>query len=272
MTKGLISGAIISLGAAACFFAAFVAAALWIPQDQQAIRSHVVGAIIDGTFNARFSYGPFGGLVWPRHTLDCVPGSMMLAPPAGRLVAAISNRTPVIDPSWHDPRVAETADCQALARAIPELGTGYGDVRFAPLDRYIMGVRVFARVLLSLMPLDIAARVMRAVAFALLGMIGLVALCKLRIASGAARLLPTGYLVITGCLTLLYGVHYFDAMLLFAPPDYTHFIFILISLAAPLAGMRSTGLAFYAASYGSLTAIFETLTGGIPFGLAMLPL
>src|SRR5256885_1160824 len=199
MTKDLISGAIISLVAAAFFFAAFVAAALWIPQDQQTIRSHVVGAIMDGTFNARFSYGPFGGLVWPRHTLDCVPGSMMLAPPGGQLIDAISNRTPAIDPSWHDPRVPETADCQALARAIPELGAGYGDVQFAPLDRYIMGVRVFARALLSMMPLDIAARVMRGVAFALLGIIGLVAVWKLRGASGAARLPPAGYLVIAGC-------------------------------------------------------------------------
>ena len=36
--------------------------------------------------------------------------------------------------------------------------------------------------------------------------------------------------------------------------------------------MRPAALALTAASYGSLIAIFESLTGGIPFALAMLPL
>src|SRR4051794_15327960 len=260
MVKNLIYGAAISTIAAACFFAAFVAAAMWIPQDQQAIRRHVVAAIVDGTFNARFRYGPFGSLVWPRHTLDCVAASMMVAPPADRLVQAISNRMPIINPSWHDARVAETLDCQAMARALPELGAGYGDVQFEPHDRYIFGIRVFARALLSVMPLDVAAEVMRGVAFVLLGVIALLALWKLRPAqsNGTSALLPVGYLVLAGGLALLYGVHYFDATLLFAPPDYVHFIFISISLAAPLARMRSPSLSLYAASYGSLTAIFET--------------
>jgi hypothetical protein len=272
--KNFIYGAAISTITAACFFAAFVAAAMWIPQDQPAIRGHVVAAIVDGTFNARFRYGPFGGLVWPRHTLDCVAASMMVAPPVERWVQAISNRMPVINPSWHDTRVPETLDCQALARALPELGADYGDVQFEPHDRYIFGIRVFARALLSVMPLDIAAQLMRGVAFALLGGVGLLAVWKLRCTQlvGNSPLLPVGYLVIAGGLALLYGVHYFDATLLFAPPDYVHFIFILISLAAPLARMRTTSLSLYAASYGSLTAIFETLTGGIPFALAMLPL
>src|SRR5947209_6955858 len=274
MMKNLICAAIISTIAAACCVAAFVAAALWIPQDQQAIRRHVVAAIVDGTLNARFRYGPFGGPIWPRHTLDCVLASMMVAPPAGRLVEAISNRMPVVDPSWHVGRVPESFDCQAMARALPELGVGYGDVQFAPVDRYILGGRVFARVLLSVMPLGEAANLMRGVAFALLASIGLLAAWKLRSAQseGISPLLPAGYLVIAGGLALLYGVHYFDATLLFAPPDYVHFIFILISLAAPLARMRTRSLALYAASYGSLTAIFEMLTGGIPFALAMLPL
>jgi hypothetical protein len=269
--RELIRGAFVSVAVAAGFFAAFVAAALWLPQDQRTIRRHVVAAIVDGTFSAQFTYGPFGGLVWPRHTMDCALASMMIAPATGP-VDAVGNRMPAVDTSWHDPRVPDTLDCQALVRAIPELGAGYGDVEYRPVDRYIMGVRVFARTMLSAMPLDTAARVMRGGAFILLGAIGLLALWKLRTTKGRARLLPAGYVCIAVCLTLLYGVHYFDATFFFAPPDYVHFIFILISLAFPLARMRPTSLALYAANYGSLTAIFETLTGGIPFGLAMLPL
>ncbi|MEA2874678.1 MAG: hypothetical protein QOH67_5006 [Hyphomicrobiales bacterium] len=270
----LVRGAVVSVGTAACFFALFVAAALWIPQDQQTIRRHIVAAIVDGTYNARFGYGPFGGIVWPRHTLDCGLSAMMIAPSVGRLVDAMSNRIPAVNPSWRDSRVPETLDCQAFARAVPELGPGYGDVQFVSIDRYIMGARVFARAMLSIMPLGAAADVMRGIAFALLGALAFAALRILRNrnADDATRRMAAGYVVIAACLALLYGVQFFDAMLVFAPPDFIHFIFILISLILPLANMRPVRLALYAASYGSLTAIFEALTGQIPFALAMLPL
>ena len=271
--KELVRGALISVAGAGGFFAAFVAVALWIPQDQQAIRRHLVTAITDGMFNAQFGYGPFGGLVWPRHTMDCGLGSMMIAPSGGRLINAMSNRMAVVNPAWHDPRVPPTLDCQAFARAFPELGAGYGDVQFVSIDRYIMGSRVVARAMLSAMPLDTVTRVLRGVALALLAGIAVIALWKLHGSrSSAARTFPASYLVIACCLALLYGVHFFDATLIFAPPDIIHFIFILISLLAPLARMRPTALALYTASYGGLTAIFEALTGGIPFALAILPL
>jgi hypothetical protein len=271
--KDLVRGACISAAVAACFFAAFVAAALWLPQDQQAIRRHIVAAVLHGTFNAQPSYGPLGSTVFPRHTLDCTLANMMLAPPAGRLADAISNRHVALNPAWRDPRVPATSDCQGLARAIPELGVGYGDVQYQSNDRYILGVRVVGRVMLSLMSFDTMANVLRGIAFALLGVLGAAALWKLRAApDGQSRLFAAGYAIVALCLALLYGVHYFGATLYFAPPDITHFVFITISLFVPLARMRPAGLALYAASYGSLIAIFESLTGGIPFALAMLPL
>ena len=271
--KELIGGAIISVAVAACFFAAFIAAALWLPQDQPTIRRHIVAAVLDGTFNARPSYGPLGATIFPRHTLDCTLANMMLAPPAGRLADAISNRHVALNPSWSDPRVPATTDCQGLARALPELGPGYGDVQYVASDRYILGVRVVGRVLLSLMPFDATARTLRGISFALLGVLGALALWNLRAAPNApARQSAIGYLIIAVCLALLYGVHWFDATLYFAPPDHVHFAFIIVSLLAPLARMRPAALALTAASYGSLIAIFESLTGGIPFALALLPL
>jgi hypothetical protein len=271
--KDVIRAALISVAVATCYFAAFIAAALWLPQDQQTIRRNIVAAVLDGAFNARPSYGPLSSTVFPRHTLDCTLANMMLAPPADRLADAISNRHVVLNLSWNDPRVPATTDCQGLARALPDLGPGYGDVQYVATDRYILGVRVFGRVLLSLMSFDTMARTLRSIAFALLGVLGALALWKLRARQDAAlRRFASGYLIIAACLVLLYGVHYFDATLYFAPPDYVHFSFIIISLLAPLARLRPTALVLYAASYGSLTAIFESLTGGIPFALAMLPL
>ena len=244
--KELIGGAIISVAVAACFFAAFIAAALWLPQDQPTIRRHIVAAVLDGTFNARPSYGPLGATIFPRHTLDCTLANMMLAPPAGRLADAISNRHVALNPSWSDPRVPATTDCQGLARAMPELGPGYGDVQYVASDRYILGVRVVGRVLLSLMPFDTMARLLRGISFALLGVLGALALWKLRAApDAAARQFAIGYLIIALCLALLYGVHWFDATLYFAPPDHVHFAFIIVSLLAPLARMRPAALALY---------------------------
>ena len=69
--KEMIRAALISAATAACLFAAFVAAALWLPQDQPTIRRHIVAAIEQGLFNRQFGYGPFGSIIWPRHTLDC---------------------------------------------------------------------------------------------------------------------------------------------------------------------------------------------------------
>jgi hypothetical protein len=103
--------------------------------------------------------------------------------------------------------------------------------------------------------------------------LGALALWKLRAApDAAARQFAIGCLIIALCLALLYGAHWFDATLYFAPPDHVHFAFIIVSLLAPLARMRPAALALTAASYGSLIAIFESLTGSIPFALAMLPL
>ena len=107
-----------------------------------------------------------------------------------------------------------------------------GMCRYVASDRYILGVRVVGRALLSLMPFDTMSRTLRGVAFALLGVLG--AAGKLRAAPDAAsRRFAASYLIVAICLTLLYGVHYFDAKLYFAPPDHAHFVFIIISLLVP---------------------------------------
>ena len=132
-----------------------------------------------------------------------------------------------------------TTDCQGLARAIPELGPGYGDVQYIASDRYILGVRVVGRALLSLMPFDTMARTLRGIAFALLGVARRAGAVEVsRRAGHRSRRFAAGYLIIAVCLALLYGVHYFDAKLYFAPPDHVHFVFIIISLLTPLAHMR----------------------------------
>ena len=271
--KDLFRGAIISVATAACFFAAFIAAALWLPQDQSAIRRHIVVAVLDGTFTARPNYGPLGATVFPRHTLDCTLANMM------------RRRPPAASPMPSAPPCRAQSLVERCARA-PRQPTAR--VSRAPFRSWARGMgmcstsRVTGTSWVSgwsgaccsrLCPSTrwqtcCAASRSRCSAGSVHWR-----LLRLRAAPGAAsRRFATGYLIITLCLALLYGVHYFDAMLYFAPPDHVHFSFIIISLLMPLARMRVTALALYAASYGSLIAIFESLTGGIPFALALLPL
>ena len=133
-----------------------------------------------------------------------------------------------------------------------------------------MGVRVFARSLLSLMPLDLAARPMQGFPL-FLGAVGLLALRKLRRATGAARLFPAGYLVIAGCLSALRRA-FFQRHAVLRAAGLRQLRLILISLALPLRDCLLRLSPPMRQVYGSLIAIFDTLTGGIPFALAMLPL
>ena len=172
-----------------------------------------------------------------------------------------------------DPRVPPYPDCQALLRALPEFGAD-GSVWFLQYDRYILGMRTLGRVFLSFVSVETMRWLLFGIAYALIGIIGVVAAYRIGRADGGtmARSRAAGYLAIAVSLAAFYGVHYFDATLNTGPLDCTQFIFVLISLLVPLADMRTAGLAVYAAAYGSLIAIFEFLTGGIPLALALLPL
>jgi hypothetical protein len=267
--KRAIQAVLISVATAAAFFAVFVAAAIVVPQDQQAIRQHLVDAIISGEMNEqtdRFQKYPVH-----RNVFNCLLFNMMLAPGSNPPVEAISNRMAAVDDVVYHDRVPPFPDCQAMWRALPELG-GIG-ARFIQYNRYILGMRVVGRVMLSSVSVKALRHILLGISYALIGLIGAAALYRLSRANDAAeRARAAGYAAIAACLTLFYGVYYFDSTLNFAPMDWVQFVFILLSLVWPLAEMRPAGLAAFAASYGSAIAIFEFLTGGIPLALGLLPL
>jgi hypothetical protein len=272
MIKTSIQGVLISVATATVFFAVLIVLALFAPQDQPTIRRHLVDAIVGGEMVAQSDLGPRGRSPVYRNVFDCMLLGMMLAPAENGSAAAMSNRRlAAAAPSAQDVRVPPFPDCQALAQAFPELG-GSG-VQFIQYDRYVLGMRVAGRILLSAMSVETMRRVLPATAYALLAIIALAALTLLWRANGdTERTRGAGYLAIAACLALFYCVPYFDATLTFGPMDCVQYLFILISLICPLAEMRPGRLAFYGAGYGSLIAIFEILTGGITLALALLPL
>ena len=271
LAKTVACAAFTSVATAALFFGLFVAMAIWAPQDHQTIRRHLVEAIQNGDMAAASNLGPVRTFTIYRAAFDCILFSMMLAPVQGNRWDAVGNRMVAPHPEGRDPRVAPYADCQALVRALPELG-GI-DPSFTQYDRYVLGTRVLGRILLSAVPLPIMRVVLLGTAYALLALIGFVALRRLATTSDpVTRERAAGHAAIAASLGLCFGAHFFDATLNFGPMDCVQYLFVLISLICPLAGMRRTGLALYGASYGSLIAIFEFLTGGIPLALALLPL
>jgi hypothetical protein len=273
LAKGLACAALISVAIAAAFFVVFAAAAIWAPQDQQTIRQNLVEAITSGEFSTQTSIGPNQTFPMYRSGNDCFLLGMMLAPAGSRPAEALSNRVvAAASPSAPDARAPPFPPCQAILRALPELG-GAG-AEFVEYDRYVLGMRVLGRVLLSVTSLKSMRQILAGTSYALLRLIGLAALWRLGRARGdtETRARAAGYLAIAVTLALFYGVNFFDATLNFGPLDDVQFVFILLSLLWPLGDMRPTGLAIYAGTYGSLIAIFEFLSGGIPLALALLPL
>lgn len=270
MIKGFVRTGLIAVAVAAVFFAILVAAAIWVPQDQQAIRRHLVDFVASGEINAQTRLGPNPNSLVYRYAYDCPLFGMMLAPETGA-AAMRNNLTTLVPAAQDDPRAPPVPHCQILLRAFPEVG-GTG-IAFEQYDRYILGMRVLGRVLLSAMPVQTMRHVLLGISYGLLGLIGMTACWMLwhaRAPSDIQR--AAGCLAIALCFALFHSAHYFDAMICFAPMDWTQFVFVLLGLICPFERMQTTQLAFCAASYGSLIAIFESMTGGIPMALALLPL
>jgi hypothetical protein len=199
---------------------------------------------------------------------------MMVAPPADALTEAMSNRRPVTDSTVEDPRVPYSF-CQDFLRAFPEFAADGSDrVQFVAYDRYILGMRILGRILLSIMPVQAMRWFLLALLYGLLAAIALIAAWRLLRSPPAiaARARAAAFIAIPACLALFYGLSYYGPTLNFGALDATHFAFILVSLLVPLGETKPITLAIAAATYGSLVAFFEFLTGGIPFALAMLPL
>ncbi|MEA2928804.1 MAG: hypothetical protein QOG38_1232, partial [Hyphomicrobiales bacterium] len=147
LIRSLIPAALISVALAAVFFVLFAAAAIWAPQDRQAIRQNLIEAITSGEFSAQTSIGPNQTFPMYRSANDCFLLGMMLAPAGSRAAEALSNRVVAASPSAPDARAPPFPPCQALLRALPELG-GSG-AEFVEYDRYILGMRVLGQALLS---------------------------------------------------------------------------------------------------------------------------
>jgi len=127
-----------------------------------------------------------------------------------------------------------------------------------------------AALLLAFMSLGTASAVMLVSCYGILAAIALLALLRLRAGSPIERGRAAAFLIIAATLACLYALPFFGRSFSFAPSDFVIFAFILYGMLQPLGQISRHRFMLATAAFGTLTAIFEFLTGGIPMGLATL--
>ena len=215
-TRATMAALAISIATAAAIMAGLLAASLWAPQNQPAIRAHLAAAVADGTINTYAPFGAFSSLRLPYYTLDCLLFGMMLAPSTGTLSDAIGNRRPWTDWPEMDPRVPPFHDCQGLLGALPELGSaGSPRTGFYQYDRYILGMKTLGRVMLSFMGVVTMKRVLLIGVYGLLAVVLGLALRRFTAAGAdaAARARAAGFLAIGLCFAVFYALAQSGGML-----------------------------------------------------------
>jgi hypothetical protein len=261
------------VGMALLFAANF--ALTWVPIERyqrvvdDAIKSGVLAAQHYQLFGPQkpiYSYG-FN---------DCLMLGMLMMPRESRIKAAVSPRMPIQSAGKLPDRAIKASlppRCELLIVTLEAIGRGEVDERRpepAHYHRYLHGDVTVMALLLSVMSIVSASRTMLATCYFILLAILLSALIGLRDARQAEAKRMTAFIVIAAVLMTFYGVGTFDHAYSFGPIDAVIFAFVLVGLWWPLGQMPEHAVVVLAAAFGTLIAILEFLTGGIPMGLAVL--
>lgn len=273
--KIAINSILAAIIAATLSLACLYTLALYGGIESSQVRIHLLESIKDNTLNEAASFGLLGSRSKPLYRLDCLIFSMMVAPTSEPMLDVLRNRRAQLLSGTYNAQVPDYPDCQALLRAFPEVNTNADDrIVFEPYTRYILGMRILGELALSSMTLRALSQLLLIMNYGMLLAIASVALIRFHNAPSAstARLNQLGFLTITFCFALFYGLSHFGRMLYFAPLEMTHFLFILLAALVPLGHVRCAILYWLAAFYGSWVAIFEFLSAGLPVALSLIPL
>ncbi|HEU4359629.1 MAG TPA: hypothetical protein VFR54_14335, partial [Xanthobacteraceae bacterium] len=234
-------------------------------------RRIVVQALESGTL-ATVTHLPFaqGKDVYPFGGNDCLILGALVMPRDAPLKASVSPRLPVAgDESDTAPGYPPAGLCRWLAATMRVIARNQADDQFPPpsyYHRYIQGDTTVAALLLAIMSFSVATNTLLAGCYTMLAAIALVAIFRLNIGEPAERRRAAAFLIIAAVLGCFYGVEVFDRSFSFAPTDFVVFGFILYGLLQPLGTIADQRFILAAALFGSLIAILEFLTGGVPLG------
>lgn len=271
MIRGLIAGVAVAMLSMTALFAINFALTQVSPEHYrrvvlQALESGTLGTVTHLPFAPSKDIYPFGGN-------DCLILGALVMPRDAPLKASVSPRLPLsgeeIDSAPGYPAAALCRGLVATMRAIARNPTD----QFPPpsyYHRYIHGDTTVAALLLAAMSFATATTTLLAACYAMIAAIALLALFRFRTGDPTERRRAGAFLIIAATLACFYGVPVFDRSFSFAPTDVLVFAFILYGLLQPLGAIPLRRLVLAAAIFGSLIAILEFLTGGVPLGLATL--
>jgi hypothetical protein len=214
--------------------------------------------------------------IYPLTGNDCMIIGALAVPRGSRIEAAISPpRATWGDPAGitNPPGYPPSADCLLLAATMKAVARAPAPDQLlerAYTHRYIHGNVTVAAVLLAFMSVGTASAVMFAACYAILAAIALLALPRLRADSPNERRRAAAFLIIAATLACFYGLPVYGRSFSFAPTDSVIFAFILYGMLQPLGQIPRSRLIFAAAAFGTVIAILEGFTGGIPLALASL--
>jgi hypothetical protein len=276
MGRGIIAGAAIAvLIAFAIAFLGMIAlfginfAVMKISPDHyrrvvaEAASSGTLATVMHLPFAPRKDIYPYGGN-------DCVILGALVIPRGTPLEASVSPRMPTgadikdfADPPGYPP----VPFCLQLAVVVKTPGE---PSRPTYLHRYVHGDITVAALLLAFMSFGTATTVLLSACYAMLAAVALIALARLRAGPQAERGRALAFLIIAATLAICYALPLFGRSFSFAPTDFVVFAFILYGMLRPLCRIPRHHFIVAAAAFGTLIAILEILTGGVPMGLATL--
>jgi hypothetical protein len=236
----------------------------------EAVESGTLATVMHLPFAPRKDIYPYGGN-------DCVIIGALVLPRGTPIEASVSPRMPtgvdiagITDPPGYPP----AGLCLWLAATMRTLAPHAAPpVEPSPptyIHRYIHGDVTVAALLLAVMSFGTASMVLRSACYAMLGAVALLALLRLRVGSSTERRRAAAFLIIAATLACCYGLPVFGRSFSFAPTDFVIFAFILYGMLRPLGQIPRHRFILVAAAFGTLIAILEILTGGVPMGLATL--
>ncbi|MGQ0675836.1 MAG: hypothetical protein ACT4N4_07095 [Rhodospirillales bacterium] len=214
---------------------------------------------------------------YPHQGDDCLTLVMLVAPRESRLKAAISPRVPAghsrLEPDNREgfPAHPHCNDLAAMLHALKILGDGGGSFpEMLYYHRYIHGTVTIAALLLSVLSFKNATASLLGACYALLAWLILAALFRLRSKLPSERRRAVAFLFVGLSLVFFYALPLFGRQFAFAPVDIVVIGFILFALFQPLARISEVRLFVSASLFGTVIAIFDRLTSGIPMALSVL--
>jgi hypothetical protein len=264
-SAGLYARALLATLAAVVGFFALSYTATFV--NRQAVVAKLVRANSEGAFQGTWAVSTgrkiprFGGN-------DCLMLSTLLQDYPNRVAEAISARIPPAE-SQPPPRVGDPT-IPACLQMIAALERGArADPAAIYYHRYLHGQRVFAALAMAVTsPQALGWITLCLNAFFLL--LVLVPAARHGAAGEPDRWRQRGYAMIAAALLLFSGLWLFGVHFSFGLSDLVLSIFLAYAYHRGVAHVPEPRFAVAVAVFGAATAIFEFLTGGIPFGLALL--